>query len=121
MRKNCGQCARPALFRDGGATGRIQTALPVASDPFAFDVAGRFATLSPGRRCRRTPSLSAFSDFRETPSREMAEDAAPPMPDNPDDDDHARSKNIQDFCEEISDILFGPERPSSAEMTSRRT
>ena len=63
--------------------------------------AGRIATLSTGRRCRRTASLTAFPDFRETPSREMAEDAAPPMPDNPDDDDHARSKNIQDFCEEI--------------------
>ena len=43
------------------------------------------------------------------------------MPDNTDDDAHATSKNVEDFCEEISDILFGPERPSSAEMTSRRT
>ena len=39
------QCARPAQFRDGGATDRTPTALPVASDPFTFDERGQICDL----------------------------------------------------------------------------
>jgi hypothetical protein len=56
--------ARPALFRDGGATGRIQSALPMAAPltHLPSNVADRFATYRPAaaadaRRVQRTGEI----------------------------------------------------------------
>ena len=77
MRKNCGhtkirrlKCSSnaraPRYFATAAqpAASKRRSLWPLTRLPSI--VAGRFATLSPGRRCRRTASLTAFPDFRET-------------------------------------------------------
>ena len=94
MRKNCGH-TKIRRFK-GSANARAPRYFATAAQPAASKrrsmwpltrlpsmSAGRIATLSPGRRCRRTASLTAFPDFRETPSREMAADLLAPLSEQP--------------------------------------
>ena len=134
MRKNCGH-TKIRRFK-GSANARAPRYSATAAQPAASkrrslwpltrlpsNVAGRICDLVARPPLPTHAEPHCISGFPRN-SREMAAGAAPPMPDNTDDDAHATSKNIEDFCEEITGILYGPDSPepdSQGAMPSRRS